>query len=192
VLAQAFEAEPNAENAPLPLAGNGYLFFEVTDVTPARERTLDEVRDTALADWRAQETARNLSDRANEIAARLEDGDAMSEIAGELGIEVQTKRGLRRGADDVDLGRDGVATAFSVPLNGIETIASNEGNRQIVLQVTEVFAPANASGDTLPANVAQNQAGALADDLLDQLIERLQAQYPVTVNQNAAQQALNF
>lgn len=192
VIEQAFEAEPNAENAPLPLAGNGYVFFEVTEVTPGRERTLDEVRDTVLADWRAQETARILSDRASEIAARLEDGAAMSEVAEELGIEVQTKRGLRRGADDVDLGRDGVASAFSVPLRGVETIASNEGNRQIVLQVTEVFAPANASGDTLPANVAQNQAGALADDLLDQLIERLQAQYPVSINQNAAQQALSF
>lgn len=192
VLEQAFEAEPNAENAPVPLDGNGYVFFEVADVTPARDRSLDEVRDTVITDWRAQETASNLSERANEIATRLEGGAAMNEIAEEFGIEVQTKRGLRRGADDVDIGRDGVAAAFAMPLRGIDTIASNEGNRQIVLQVTEVFAPANASGDTLAANVVQNQAGALADDLLDQLIERLQTQYPVTINQSAAQQALNF
>jgi peptidyl-prolyl cis-trans isomerase D len=191
VLEQAFDAEPNTENAPIPLT-NGYLFFEVTDVTPARERTLDEVRETVLAVWRAQQTASNLASRAAEIAEQLKGGASMSEIASELGIEVQTRRGLRRGADDADLGRDGVAAAFSVPLNGVETIGSNEGSRQIVLQVTEVFAPANASGDALPANVVQNQAAALGDDLLDQLVDRLQSQYQVRINQNAAQQALSF
>ncbi|MHB2264998.1 SurA N-terminal domain-containing protein [Aliihoeflea sp. PC F10.4] len=192
VLQQTFEAQPNSENAPIPLEGNGYVFFEVTDITPARDRTLDEVRDNVLADWRAQETALRLSERANEIAGRVEDGAALNAVAEEFGIDVQTKRGLRRGADDVDLGREGVAAAFAVPLRGVDTIASNEGNRQIVFQVTEVFAPANASGDALGTDVAENQAGALADDLLDQLIERLQTQYSVSVNQSAAQQALNF
>jgi peptidyl-prolyl cis-trans isomerase D len=74
----------------------------------------------------------------------------------------------------------------------VETIGSNEGDRQIVLQVSEVFAPANASGDTLPENVAQSYAGGLGDDLLDQLVTRLQSQYSVTVNQSAVQQALSF
>jgi peptidyl-prolyl cis-trans isomerase D len=192
VLQSAFEAEPNMENAPINLGSNGYVFYEVTDVTLARNRELDEVRDEVLSEWRQQEGRRLLAERANEIAGRLEGGAAMSEVAAELELDVQTKRGLRRGADDADLGRDGVATAFSIPVRGVETIGSNEGDRQIVLQVSEVFAPANASGDTLPENVAQTYAGGLGDDLLDQLVTRLQSQYSVTVNQSAVQQALSF
>ncbi|MDF1600085.1 SurA N-terminal domain-containing protein [Mesorhizobium sp. YIM 152430] len=192
VLQSAFEAEPNMENAPIALGSSGYVFYEVTDVTPARNRELDEVRDEVLAEWRRQEGRRLLAERANEIASRLEGGAAMSEVAAELEMDVQTKRGLRRGADDADLGREGVATAFSIPVRGVETIGSNEGDRQIVLQVSEVFAPANASGDTLPENVAQTYAGGLGDDLLDQLVTRLQSQYSVTVNQSAVQQALSF
>ncbi|MBL0934084.1 MAG: SurA N-terminal domain-containing protein [Rhizobiaceae bacterium] len=192
VLQAAFEAEPNTENAPVALGSSGYVFYEVTEVTPARDRALDEVREDALAQWREQETRRLLAERANEIATRIEEGAALAEIAAELELDVQTKRGLRRGADDVDLGREGVATAFSVPVRGVETIGSNEGDRQIVLQVSEVFAPANASAETLPENVAQNYAGGLGDDLLEQLVTRLQAQYPVTVNQGAVQQALSF
>lgn len=192
VLQAAFEAEPNTENAPITLGSNGYVFHEVTEVIPARNRELDEVRDEVLSEWRRQEGRRLLAERANEIAGRLEQGVAMSEVAAELEMDVQTKRGLRRGADDADLGREGVATAFSIPVRGVETIGSNEGDRQIVLQVSEVFAPANASGDTLPENVAQTYAGGLGDDLLDQLVTRLQSQYSVTVNQSAVQQALSF
>lgn len=192
VLQAAFEAEPNTENAPVALGSSGYVFYEVTEVTPARDRALDEVREDAVAQWREQEARRLLAERANEIATRIEEGAALAEVAAELDLDVQTKRGLRRGADDVDLGREGVAAAFSVPLRGVETIGSNEGDRQIVLQVSEVFAPANASAETLPENVAQNYAGGLGDDLLEQLVTRLQAQYPVTVNQGAVQQALSF
>ncbi|MGQ2907376.1 MAG: SurA N-terminal domain-containing protein [Aliihoeflea sp.] len=192
VLQAAFDAEPNTENAPIALGANGYVFYEVTEVTPARDRELDQVRDDVVAEWREQEGRRLLAERANEIAAQIEDGAALGEVAGELELEVQTKRGLRRGADDVDLGREGVAAAFSVPARGVETIGSNEGDRQIVLQVSEVFAPANASGGSLPENVAQNYAGGFGDDLLDQLVTRLQAQYSVTVNQGAVQQALSF
>jgi peptidyl-prolyl cis-trans isomerase D len=192
VLQAAFDAEPNTENAPIALGSSGYVFYEVTDATPARDRELDEVREEALAELREQEGRRLLAERANEIATRLENGDVLSDVAAELEMEVQTKRGLRRGADDVDLGREGVAAAFSVPVRGVETVSSNEGDRQIVLQVSEVFAPANASGDTLPENVARNYAGGLGDDLLEQLVTRLQSQYSVTVNQGTVQQALSF
>jgi peptidyl-prolyl cis-trans isomerase D len=35
-------------------------------------------------------------------------------------------------------------------------------------------------------------AGNIANDLLDQLVARLQAQYPVSVDRGAMQQALSF
>ena len=38
-----FEAEPNTENEALTTTNNGFVFYELTSITPARDRTLDEL-----------------------------------------------------------------------------------------------------------------------------------------------------
>jgi peptidyl-prolyl cis-trans isomerase D len=44
----------------------------------------------------------------------------------------------------------------------------------------------------VPENARQQFAAGLSEDLLDQLVARLQTEYEVTVNQNAIQQSLAF
>src|SRR5690606_4087552 len=60
LLAEAFESEPGMENPAINIGSIGYLFYEVDGVTPARERTLDEVRDRVAADWTANEASTRL------------------------------------------------------------------------------------------------------------------------------------
>ena len=55
LLRLAFETEVNVENPPLTIGSNGFLFYEVEGITPARDRTLDEVRDRVVTDWKAAE-----------------------------------------------------------------------------------------------------------------------------------------
>ncbi len=52
--------------------------------------------------------------------------------------------------------------------------------------------PADAGPDALPADVRDRFASAISDDLLDQLVARLQIEYPVTIDRGAVQQALSF
>ncbi|TIN49846.1 MAG: peptidylprolyl isomerase, partial [Mesorhizobium sp.] len=100
-----FEAEPNTENEGLTTAANGFVFYEVQSITPARDSTLDEVRQKVVADWTAAETDKRLTAKAGELEKRLKAGATLDVIAGELKLEKQTKRGLKREADDADFGK---------------------------------------------------------------------------------------
>ena len=58
LIAAAFETDVDVENSPLPTAAPASVFYEVEAITPARDRTLDEVRDKVVADWTTEEAAR--------------------------------------------------------------------------------------------------------------------------------------
>lgn len=191
-LRAAFETEANIENPPLNLPSNGFLFYEVEGITPARDRTLDEVHDKVVADWKTAETTSRLAAKAAELQKRLKDGIPIETLATELAQEKQTKRGLKREADDADFGAPGIAQIFGVGQGGTGLVASPTGDAQLLFKVTEVFEPAGVGPDTIPPEARNAFASGLADDLLDQLVARLQGEYQVTVNPNAITQALAF
>ncbi|TWG99110.1 peptidyl-prolyl cis-trans isomerase D [Mesorhizobium sp. J18] len=192
LLAAAFEAEEKMDYPPISTASNGFVFYEVQEITPARDRTLDEVRDQVVTDWKEEEAISRLEERATELEKQLKDGKSLQEIASEIGQETQTKRGLRREADDADIGRAGVAAVFGVPKGGTGVFAGPSGDSRFLFQVTEVFEPAGAGPDSLPEDMRNAIASGLSGDLLDELVMRLQTKYDVTVNRNVMQQALSF
>lgn len=133
-----------------------------------------------------------MSDRSNELAERLRSGSTLDEIAEEIEQPKQVKRGLKRLADDSDLGRDGVAAAFNVGPQGVGVFPNPAGEGRFLFKVTEVFAPAEAGADTLPEDVVSSTGSAYANDLVQQLVQGLQEKYEVRVNRNAVEQALSF
>lgn len=186
----AFEAEAGIENQPINVGTNGFVFYEVDGITPARDRTLDEVHDKVVADWTAAEAAKRLKDKAAELEKRLKDGTDLDAIAAELKLEKQTKRGLKREADDADFGREGAAAMFAMGQGGTGVIPSPAGDAQILFKVAEVFEPAGADASALPEDARKSFASGMSDDLLDQLVAQLQTQYGATVNQAAITRAL--
>lgn len=185
-----FEAEPNTENQALTTPNNGFVFYELTSITPARDRTLDEVRQRVVADWTTEETTKRLTAKADELDKRLKAGTTLDVIAGELKLEKQTKRGVKREADDVDFGKEGAAVMFGVGEGGTGLIPSPTGDGQILFKVAEVFEPAGADASSVPDDARKSFTQGMSDDLLDQLVAQLQTQYAVSVDQAAVTQAL--
>lgn len=189
---EAFATEEGVENPPINIGTLGFLYYEVDAITPSRQMTLEEVREQAVADWTASERASRLAELAADIRQRVEGGESLQEIAEELGLSVQNKYGINRTANDNDLGREGVAAAFAVPQGTTTSLSLPDGRGQVVFTVTGVSQPMAAGPDAIDENTRQRMAAGLSDDLLDQLVARLQGVYPVSVNQNALQQALSF
>lgn len=185
-----FDAETGIENDGLSTADNGFVFYEVGGITPAHDRTLDEVRQKVVTDWTATETAKRLQAKATELEKRLKDGTPLDTIAGELKLEKQTKRGLKREADDADFGKAGAAVMFGVPEGGTGIVPAPTGDSEILFKVAEVFEPAGADASSVPADAQKSFATGMADDLLDQLVAQLQTQYDVRIDQTAIQQAM--
>ena len=192
LLREAFETEPNVENAAINLGSNGYLFFEVKEIIAARDRTLDEVREKVLADWTGEEQDRLLSAKVAELEKRLRDGATVDEIATEIGATKQSKPGLKRGADDADVGAETVTAVFAVPQNGVGSAISPAADSRILFRVTEIFEPAASGAEVLDERTRNTFASGMSDDLLDQLVARLRGEYQVTTNPAAVQQALSF
>ena len=184
-----FDAEPNTENDALTTADNGFVFYEVASITPARDRTLDEVRQKVVADWTAAETSKRLAAKADELEKRLKAGVTLDVIASELKLEKQTKRGVKREADDVDFGKEGAAAMFGVGEGGTGLIPSPTGDGQILYKVAEVFEPAGADASSVPDDAQKSFTSGMSDDLLDQLVAQLQTQYDVRIDQAAVAQA---
>ena len=186
-----FAAEPNTENEALTTADNGFVFYEVGSITPARDRKLEEVRQKVVADWTAEETTKRLTTKAEELEKRLKAGTTLDVIAGELKLEKQTKRGVKRETDDVDFGKEGAAAMFGVSEGGTGLISSPTGDGQILFKVAEVFEPAGADANSVPADAQKSFTSGMSDDLLDQLVAQLQTQYDVRIDQTAVAQAMN-
>lgn len=192
LLAEAFQTEANVENLPIQVSGGGYVWYNVDEVTPSRERSLDEVRDTVIADWRAKTTAEQLSAKAEELRKRIEGGETLQAVANDLGLAVEVKRGLKRGTDDAVFGTAGVAAAFGGPEGLVGVTAGAAADTQLLFKVDAANQPVGAGADTIPEQARNAQAQALADDLLGQFVARLQGIYPVMLNEAAQRQALQF
>ncbi|WP_312798032.1 SurA N-terminal domain-containing protein [Tianweitania sp.] len=193
MLQQAFETEVGADNPGLQTDAKGYVFFDLDAITPARDRTLDEVRDQVVENWKDEQAASRLSARAADAQKRLSDGTVtLDQIASETAQQKQTKRGLKRDADDVEFGREGVAAVFSVGQGGSKVTPAPQDGAQIVFQVTEISEPVATDAASLGEEQARRFNTGIADDLLDQLVARLQGEYSVQVNRAAIDRALAF
>jgi peptidyl-prolyl cis-trans isomerase D len=149
-------------------------------------------RARVAADWAANQASTRLAQKAAETETALRGGKSMAELAGELGLEAQTRRGLKRNGTDADLGEAGIAAVFGVTRGESGVVPGAAGDTQIVFHVTDVVHPVGAGPDALAPEMRERLASGIANDLLDQLVARLQAQYPVSVDRGAMQQALSF
>jgi len=189
LLPEAFKTDVGADAVAISVGNDGYVWFDVRDVMPERERPLAEVRDKAVQDWTAEQQKAELAKKADELKAEAQKGTSLADIATPLGIAVESKSGFTRSTDDPVLGRAGINAAFSGPADTVAAAVGADPSTQILLKVTEVndepTTDALNNRDQQIATIA-NQAG---DDILDQMVNLLQSQYGAQVNQKLAEQA---
>jgi peptidyl-prolyl cis-trans isomerase D len=190
LLGEVFKTDVGTETQPINVGREGYAWFEVLDVIPDRDRALDEVRDRVVADWTAEQQRQALAKKAEELAERVRKGGDMAAIAGELGMAVENKVGLNRGAQDPVLSPAAVAAAFGGPVGHVANTPGVDGEGQILLKVTQVNT--DTATDALSGDEQQIAAVARAsgDDILDQMVSALQASYGVSINRTLAEQSI--
>jgi len=189
LLGEAFKTEPGTQPVALALGNDGYVWFDVREVTPERERPLAEIRDKAVADWTAEQQKLELAKKADELKQEAQKGKSLADIAAPLGIAVESKSGVSRTTDDAVLGRGGVSAAFSGPADTVANAVGADATTQILLKVTNVNTdPTTDALNNQDAQIAA-VANAAGDDILDQMVTLLQTQYSASINQTLADQA---
>ena len=190
LLQEVFKADVGTDTLAVNIGRDGSAWFDVEEIIPARDRTLDEVRDEVAADWTAEQQRAALAAKAKELKERIEKGAKLADIASELGLVVETKTGLTRATNDASLSPAAVIAAFGGPNGHVANAPGIGGDGQVLMQVTSVEEKAPA--DALDNDSSQIEAIARAsgDDILDQMVSTLQTAYGVSINQSLAETAL--
>lgn len=181
LLDEAFVTEVGVEADPVEIdRGSGYVWFEVAEITPSRDRKLEEVRDRVEARWRDEQVGKRLAERAQAIRVKLDAGESFAAAAPDL--TVQTREKFKRNGTVDGLDRAAVASIFGTANGKAGIIDKADGVGRIVYRVTAVDTPAGAGleGDRL----ADLNLG-LQDDVLVQHVLDLQGKMGVRVNQEA-------
>ncbi|MGH2340751.1 SurA N-terminal domain-containing protein [Segnochrobactraceae bacterium EtOH-i3] len=183
LLTAVFQADEDAESAPVLLSDGSYAFFDVTGITAPADRPLEAVRPAVVAAWTAQKTQAELARIAGEAVKRIEGGEAFEAVAGSFGVDVQTVTGLRRATPNEALPQDAVETAFSGPVGTVADAESETGQR-VILKVTDVTDPAWFPETDDARRIQDLLAQGIGNTLTMAFLTDLQAQLGVRVNQD--------
>lgn len=183
-----FNSDIGADNEALRTRDNGYVWFEVTNVTRARERTLAEVRDEVANQWREDEISRRLGEQARALVARLDAGESVAKLAGELGRTEAQAEELAREQEKDGLGRAVIAQAFATPV-GKAGNAANGLDRVVFQVVGATLPPLDRTAQDVTILEGRVKA-TYADDVLATYVVALQKSYGLTINEAALRTVL--
>lgn len=191
LLAAAFASDVGADNAPLrqqTSTGTGYVWFDVTDVAPERDRSFAEARSEALERWREEALADKLAAVADGIVARLDGGETFDAVAaslpaGALAAPVASTAGIARSGESAGLPPAIVRQVFGTHKGKAGSVAVGGG--RAVFQVTGATTPAFAADAPQAVTLAGQLGNAISDDLLAEYIGKRLADLRPNVNQQA-------
>lgn len=190
LISTAFESDIGLETLPINIGNSGFVWFEVQDIFPARDRTLAEVSDKAVADWTEAQTVTALTDKAVELKKRLDAGETLQALGDELAVTVEKKIELTRSNGDAVFGGTTIQTAFGGP-EGLTAIAKDAtGENEVLLKVVAVNVPDVNLDDDISQETATTIGLSSSQEIMGQMIAKLQNQYGVSINRGLAQQAL--
>jgi len=192
LLSATFESDVGIVNDVLQLGAQGFVWFDVTKVNPARDRALDEVRADVVAAWKQEELAKRLSDAAADLLAKAESGTPFIAMAADTGLEIKIASDLRRNTPSGDFGREAVAAAFSGPVGTMAVEETADGQGRLVMKITGSNVPEfNAEAPevaTLGTQVSQQ----IQDTLLGQFISDQENKIGVDINNAAVARVLGL
>jgi peptidyl-prolyl cis-trans isomerase D len=190
VIAAAFSTDVGVDNDPMQQPGGGYLWYDVTGITQARDRTLDEVKDQVAARWRDDEIGKRLQAKTDDMLGKLKAGTTLAQLATEIGLKVETATDLQRGKPGGFAPAKLVEAAFKTPKDTAGSAVGDQESARFVFRVTEVTDPKLDPASPGAKQISTTLQGAYADDIVGAYVTRLETDFGVTLNQQAIIQVI--
>jgi peptidyl-prolyl cis-trans isomerase D len=184
---EAFDSDVGVENSPLRAGAETWVFYEVLDTTPDRDRDLDEVRADVTKAWTEKETQKRIADLADKLFERLKGGASIASLAAETGKTVQTAENVKRNGTATGLSPNAISQAFAGPEGHIAN-ADGPGTSRILLKVDRVTAPAFFAEAADAAAIQSQLSEALQKDIFSTYNQQLLATRETSINTAAYQQ----
>ena len=189
VLNAAFATDVGVDNDPLEADG-GYIWYDVTGITPARERSLDEVKSQVEAQWRDDEVATRLKAKAADILDKLKNGGTLEAMASANGVKVETASNITRNKPPEPISARMVDAIFHTTSDAYASAEGDKPTQWIVFRVTDVKTPSLDKNTPNAKQLDEMVSRQVSDDVFGQYMAWLENDLGTTVNQAALAQAL--
>ena len=182
LLKAAFASDVGVDNDTVATRDGGYVWFEVTAIEPARQKTFEEVKTAVLEAMRAEAAQKALGEKAEEAVNKIRGGQSIDDVAKTLNAEVRRVTDVKR-APRQDIPTNAIVAFFDMAPHGAGTVATEAG--RLVFFVKDSTAPAFDPTSIESKTIAEQLKPALQNDLLEQYIGGLENAFNVNINQKA-------
>jgi peptidyl-prolyl cis-trans isomerase D len=184
ILKTAFATAPGQPSDLKELADQGYYMVSVDKVLPAAPQPLAQIKDKVAAAWQLSERAARLVKLGEDIAAAVNQGQKLDDVAALHGFKTFTTKPLSRYSGDTGLPPAITAKLFAAKKGqAVSAPAGDKGD--MVAMATDVLAPDPKDAATQKAQIAREIEQSTKGDLLTEYEQALRQRYPVTVNRDA-------
>ncbi|MFZ0424550.1 MAG: SurA N-terminal domain-containing protein [Xanthobacteraceae bacterium] len=189
VVAAGFASDVGVDNDPLNADG-GYVWYAVAAITPAHDRSFDEVKADVEQHWRNDEVASLLKTKAVDLLDKLKSGTAMEAVASSNGLKIENAADLKRGGTTPAISARMTDAIFHTAKDAFGVARGDDPTQWIVFRVTDIKTP---NLDPSSADAKQNASTIehqLSDDLMSQFIIRVEDDLGTSVNAAALASAM--
>lgn len=147
VASAIFDGEVGQLDPAVSLGSNRNVWYDLKKVDPARDQTLDEVRDAVAAAWTKAETDKALQAEVDQLLADLKAGKSFEDAVTAIGQISQVSQPLKRSGDGTPLFNASVANeVFNGGPDHYGTAVNGDGDH-VVFQVVDTTETTAAAPD---------------------------------------------
>lgn len=183
-----FKATAGQLTPSIPITGNAHVFFDLIEVQPARDQTLDEVRNDVVTALTTERTNNALQAKSDELVAQLRGGAALADVAAGINLFPQISPPFSRfGSDDGSIDNVVAQAAFNGGPDYKGSVVSSSGD-YIVFAVVDNTTPTEPL-ETAAADNLQNEA---QTGVYNDFVAALRDDAGLKINQQALTQLLTL
>lgn len=188
-LGEVFLAQLHFVSTVLETDDGGLLVVEVTEIVPARARTLDEVRDVVLSDWQAERQTELASREAERLASGVGSTGDLNDVFGFAGVTFSvTEPFMRHSMPPVaSLSFATVEALFNARPGDTVVRTSDDGGHQVVARLIDII-NAKHSPEDVSAIDARLRQGVFRD-ISERLVSNLQDDVTVSIDDDMIDQS---
>jgi peptidyl-prolyl cis-trans isomerase D len=188
VISGAFSNDVGVDTYPID-ADDGYVWYEVEAITPARDRNLSEVKNEVEQRWRDDEIAKRLKAKAADMLAKLKSGTSLDTLATANGVKIQTATDLKRGVSAPGIAPKVIDAVFHTGKASFNTSEGDKPTQWVVFQVSDIKTPVLDPNSDDGKKLVQLLQTSISDDVFGQYVNWLEKDLGTTVNQSVLAQA---
>jgi peptidyl-prolyl cis-trans isomerase D len=186
VATAVFAASDDRLPPTIAISANNNIWFDLKGIEPARDQTLDEVRDAVVAAVAAERTEQAITAEVETVITRLKGGEDFATVATSINQFPQLSQPLSRAGENGNPTLDQtVGAAVFGGGEGHFGSAINAAGEHVVFRVVEITPPAQAEPQVL-----QYLEQTMRQSLYSDFITGLRDEAGVRVNQKVLDQLL--